>query len=275
LVGDDSTNTSTSIVANRYAEEGAPIRYLRNEPSLGQARNVDRLLRKADGDFIVLLHDDDRLLDGALDSLLHCFEKAPNVVAAFGKQQVVDAEGNVQWDTTRAINEGYYRVCEHDGRQASALQSAIVQQFPNDGYMVRAAAAKEVGYDRPGVGDACDFAFGVYLARQTGGDFYYTNTYTSQYRLSEESIARGGGGDAAYQAMKLVLDELPEEVTSDPTVQDWIRRKAPVAIMVAAQQGHSWDGLRWFFSQYHRSRTMTLGGIRRLFHLIASLLIRP
>jgi len=273
LVGDDSNDDETEAVVQKYKDQGR-VRYLDNEPPLGQAKNIDRLFRAIEGNYIVLLHDDDRLVEGALETLLSCFRDRPEVVAAFGKQQVITPDGSVKWETTKGINEGYYRTSEYAGRQSSSLRSAIIQQFPNDGYMVRAGAAKKVGYDLPEVGDACDFAFGIELARQTKEDFYYTDSYTSQYRQSEQSIARGGGGDAAYRSLKIVLDQLPDEVTSDPVVQHWIRRKVPVAIMIAAQQRHSWDGLRWFFSRYHRHRIMTLGGVRRLFHLIASFLSR-
>lgn len=273
LVGDDSDDGATKVVVDRHRQQGR-IRYLGNDPPLGQARNVHSLFQASEGDFIVLLHDDDRLIDGALATLLSCFAGRPDVVAAFGKQQVIAPDGAVKWEKTKGINDGYYRTAQHAGRQSSSLRSAIIQQFPNDGYMVRTNAAQEVGYGQLGAGDACDFAFGIELARQTKKDFYYTDSYTSQYRQSEQSIARGGGGDAAYRSLKLVLDQLRDEVTNDPAVQHWIRRKVPVAIMIAAQQKHSWDGLRWFFSEYHRHRIMTLGGGRRLLHLVASILSR-
>jgi glycosyltransferase involved in cell wall biosynthesis len=256
-------------------EDGAPIRYLQNTPSLGQAKNVDRLFQEAEGDFILLLHDDDRLLEGALEALLSCFESRPEVAAAFGKQQVTSAEGEVKWETTEGVNESYYRTSEYEGRQSSSLRSAIVQQFPNNGYMVRAELAKEVGYDRAEAGDACDFAFGVELAQVTEGDFYYTDTFTTQYRHSEESIVRGDSvADTAYRAFKIVLEELPREVREDPWIQDWLRRRAPVAVMMAAQNGYVKDGFRWFFGPYHRHRVLSLGGVRRLSALLASSMAR-
>jgi glycosyltransferase involved in cell wall biosynthesis len=274
LVGDDSGNNETEQVVRNYSNEHR-IKYLKNAPPLGQAGNVHRLFQEAEGDFLILLHDDDRLVDGALRTLLSGFENRPGVVATFGKQQVITPEGTVKWEATKGVNHGYYRTAEYTGKQSSSLRSAVVQQFPNDGYMVRVDAAKKVGYKQPGVGDACDFAFGVELARQTGRDFYYMDSFTSQYRRSEESIARGEeGGDAAYRALKLVLNNLPKEVTKDPAVQDWIRRKAPVAIMVAAEHGHAWDGLHWFFSRHHLHRVATLGGLRRLSYLLRSLMAR-
>ncbi|WP_251964086.1 glycosyltransferase family 2 protein [Salinibacter ruber] len=272
LVGDDSSDEDTTEVVQQHKEDGAPIQYFHNEPSFGQARNVDHLFQKAEGDFIVLLHDDDLLLPGALETLISCFATHSDVVAAFGKQQIINADGHVKTETTHGINEGYYRTAEHEGRQSSNLRSAIVQQFPNDGYMVRADAAKAVGYDHPGAGDACDFAFGVELARTTQGDFYYTDAYVSQYRHSEESIVRGEEvADTAYRAFKIVTEQFSNEVESDPYVKKWLRERAPVAIMMAAQNGFPRDGFRWFVSRYHRPRILSPGGIRRFLALLKAL----
>lgn len=274
LIGDDSSDRQTTRLIRRHKKEGAPVRHIWNEPSLGQAKNVDRLFQEAEGDFIVLLHDDDRLLNSALDTLLTCFEEQPDIVTTFGKQQIIDAQGNVKAESTKGLNEAYYRTNEHEGRQPSSLRSAVVQQFPNDGYMVRAEAAKKVGYNH-GAGDGCDFAFGVELSKATDGSFYFTDTFTAQYRRSKQSIARGGEGntDAAYQTVKIVLEDLPNDVLEDPYIEKWLQSRLPASITQAAQHGHAADGLRWFFSSYYRHRIATPGGARRLLHLIYSFVL--
>jgi hypothetical protein len=240
---------------------------------MGQARNVDSLFERAEGELILLLHDDDRLIPDALATLQSCFDAHPDIVAAFGKQQIIDTEGKIKWATTHGVNEGYDRIPEHEGRQSSSLQSAIIQQFPNDGYMIRADSAQEIGYYHSGASDACDMAFGIALARNTDGDFFYTDTYTSQYRQSKQSVARGDdAGDAAYHSFRIVLEEVAKDIQEEPRVEDWLRRKAPVAIMNAAEQGFAQEGLQWFFGKHHRHRIPTLGGVRRFVHLVSSLI---
>ncbi len=60
LIGDDSSDNRTqALIKARYAHD-ARIRYVKNEPSLGQARNVASLFARASGDKIALIHDDDR-----------------------------------------------------------------------------------------------------------------------------------------------------------------------------------------------------------------------
>jgi hypothetical protein len=137
--------------------------------------------------------------------------------------------------------------------------------------MVRGDVAREVGYNhQPKAGDAHDFAFGIEYAKGAEGKFYFSNTYTAQYCLSEESQTRGEATypENSYRSFKIVVDEFPELVEEDEYVQDWLRRKAPAAVMEAARHGHTEDGLHWFFSQYHRHCILTLGGIRRLLVLL-------
>ena len=271
LVGDDSTDKATKRVVDRYLEQEYPIRYFRNEPSLGQARNVDRLFREASGEYLVLLHDDDLLLENALSHLLESLKENPNTVAAFGKQQLADANGEVKWKATKGLNAGYYRTSDFEGVQPDPIRSAITQQFPNDGYMVRRKAATSVGYTHKDAGDACDFMFGVTLAQKTTGDFVYTDQYTSLYRQTETSVARGeDSGDMAYHAFRYVHSNFPELAEADPYVNEWMHSRAPVAVMTAAQHGYALEGMKWFFGRYHRHRIATLGGIRRFIYLVRS-----
>ena len=268
LVGDDSTDRRTERLVQGYVEEGVSICHLWNEPSLGLAKNVDKLFEKADGDYIILLHDDDRLVEGALSKMWECFKGHTGIVASFGKQHVISADGQINWEMTNGLNENYHRTSAEAGRISSTLLSATIQQFPNDGFMVKSSVAKEVGYDLPDAGETGDYAFGVELARTTEGNFYFTDEYTAQYRLSEESLS--GGSDSSYRAFKIATEKVPDEVRTHPLVQEWLRNRSPVAVMRAAQHGFVRDGFSWYFGPHHRHRIPTLGGIRRLLVLIGA-----
>src|SRR5262245_41810902 len=67
LIGDDSRDDRTqSLIEARYAADPR-VRYVRNIPSLGQARNVGSLFARATGDRILLIHDDDFLVGNAVE----------------------------------------------------------------------------------------------------------------------------------------------------------------------------------------------------------------
>jgi len=272
IIGDDSSVKvkKTKLVVESYQKK-YPVRYLRNDPPLGESGNVDKLFRKSEGKYIVLLHDDDRLLENHIEKLISCFDNNSNTIAAFGRQHIINPNGNIKWSATKSLNNSYRRTSEHEGIQPSSLRSAITQQFPGDGYMVRADIVKKVGYNhQPKAGDAHDFTFGIQFAKQTEGKFCFVDDFTAQYCISEESQTRGeySSPDNSYRSFKIVLEDFPDLVREDEYIQKWLRQKAPAAVMEAARHGHIEDGLHWFFGKYHRRRVLTMGGIRRLLVLL-------
>ncbi|WOB42684.1 glycosyltransferase family 2 protein [Thermoleptolyngbya oregonensis NK1-22] len=186
-VSDDSPDDLTEQaladwIANRK------VRYVHNKPALRQARNVNQLFHLATGDLLILLHDDDLLVPGAIAKLAACFEADPSISAAFGKQYWMDHQGRVDLSASLALNAKYRRVAARAGRQSCPMESALVAQFPNDGFMVKTAIARQVGYrDRAEVGSACDLDFGLRLAAVSEA-FYFLDEYTASYRATDESI---------------------------------------------------------------------------------------
>ena len=61
VISDDSPDTRTQEMVRNFSAPQS-VRYVRNEPGLGQARNVNQLFQLARGEFLALLHDDDTLI---------------------------------------------------------------------------------------------------------------------------------------------------------------------------------------------------------------------
>lgn len=180
------------------------LRYTRNSPPLGQAGNINRLIDQARGRRILLLHDDDRLMPGAIEAMARIWDLWPGVTAVYGDQQAISEDGATLETETEALNATYHRSPQYAGLQASAISAALLQQFPNDGYMVETGAARAVRFrEYADVGTYCDFDFGVRLAL-TGAQFYYVPEYTCQYRLSSgNSISTSGSEKHRFSAEKM------------------------------------------------------------------------
>ena len=87
VIGDDSTDDRTATVAEELRENapaGCTIVYQHNVPPLGQAGNINALFHAASAPRLVLLHDDDLLLPGAISTLTKAMDAGPDVVAAYG-----------------------------------------------------------------------------------------------------------------------------------------------------------------------------------------------
>ena len=191
VVGDDSSDDASELLVSKYIQQyPGKIKYQRNRPSLGQNDNVNDLFWRASGDRLVLLHDDDLLLPNAIDRLASCWDTSPGLAAAFGKQYLIDHDGNILMRQSENLNKGYHRVPENCGRQLRPSVAGIARMFPNDGYMVTADIARRTGYrawDK--VGDACDFDFGLRLCL-AASDVWFLDEYLAKYRISELQLSK-------------------------------------------------------------------------------------
>lgn len=238
IISDDSQDRQSEKLCCLLMEAGHSIRYYRNSPSLGQAGNVNRLFDLAQGDRLVLLHDDDLLLPDAIAQMSACWQQYPELVACFGKQYIIDTHNQILQDQTDRLNNDYHRTPERAGLQASTLWSAMSAQFPNNAYMILTQAACDTRYEPDG-GDACDFEFALRLA-QKYAPFYFLNHYTAMYRLTDISVANSVENDAivsAYRALEMLA--VPDDLQTIKTqrlkhlsllsVHQWLKLGNPQA----------------------------------------------
>jgi glycosyltransferase involved in cell wall biosynthesis len=156
IIGDDSPTEDTSaLIRELIKTTDVKIRYFHNVPALGQALNVNDMFTKVEGKFTILLHDDDLLLPNALEDLHNCFLKNTEIDAAFGKQYFMSEAGVVDLKASEEINKVFYRSSEYEGTRLSPLEAGFLQQFPNDGYLIKSSVVKEIGYSDVAL-DACD-----------------------------------------------------------------------------------------------------------------------
>jgi GT2 family glycosyltransferase len=167
------------------------VNYVHNPQKTSQARGVNQLFELAEGEFLVLLHDDNFLMPTALEELVKPLEEYPDVVASFGKDYLAKDDGTILDTESELLNQHY---CKADERADSVQRSAwsiLVAQFPGDGFMVRTAAARKIRYRLdPEVGEACDADFGYRLSEV--GDFFFVGKYIHTYRATRESISASG-----------------------------------------------------------------------------------
>ncbi len=253
LIGDDSSDDS-SEVALRDAGLLERVSYERHSPSLGQPRNVNRLLERAQGQRIVLIHDDDWLLPDAVRDLDRAWQGAKNPQVCFGLQAVADANGHISDEATTKLNAEYGRVPSRFGVQKEPRWSALMGQIPNNGWMIDTALARLVGYsDSEEISHACDFDFGLRLAQssvRSGGAWVLCEQIVSVVRLSDNSILRSAGPRTNYSDATwnlIARYELPAE--GESWRRDRLRRTALGAMKKWLSQGQNGRAARVYFSR--------------------------
>lgn len=267
IIGDDSKDNETQEairILKESKKDKELVRYFKNPVSLGQAANVNSLIKRVRGDKMVLLHDDDLLLPWALSVMATAFEEDPALGAVYGKQYIIDHEGKVDMNHSEQNNRYFFRSSQYVDQPLSSLESSVVQQFPNDSYMVDSELAKQVKYRKKEIiGNAGDFDFGIRLA-QSGARFRYIDEYLSKYRVTPFSVARDGT-DSGFRAFKIISNS---GVSQDNDYVNMIlKRKAPTAITQAIASGRRKEAMKIYFSKWHRGSILSLGGVRRLLML--------
>jgi glycosyltransferase involved in cell wall biosynthesis len=269
VVSDDTGSADTRALVHDVARRAPfPVRYVHCTSGQSQVDNVNNCLREATGDLAVLLHDDDLLVPKSIEMLAAPCEEDRGIVGAYGKQIFVTDNGEFIPGETDVNNRAYRRTPEYAGLQPDALLAAIWQQFPNDGYMVRTADAREVLY-RHNYGAATDFDFGLRLAER--GKFYYVDDFASKYRNSTDSITRGAGvpsDDSGYFGMKLLQEQLAAHPGHTAEIVAALKNVAPIGILSAANTGRLDEASAWYFGPYHRARILTPGGLKRGLYLL-------
>jgi glycosyltransferase involved in cell wall biosynthesis len=272
IISDDSSSGDTEKWVREFSSNSTvKIRYFRNNPALKQARNVNQLFKYAENDLLILLHDDDLLMAGAIQSLFNCFQQYPVIDAAFGKQYLMSDSGIVDVEGSVKLNEDFYRTHAHQGLVLSPLESGFLQQFPNDAYLIKSSKAIQIGY-REDAGDACDFDFALRLGIQNL-KLFFLDEYTAKYRISDDAINKKSNNNAGVLSFKFV-ETLKVPAESMSYKNKWLLKKAPVAIADATNNRSYSEAIRIYFSKWHRRKIITPGGVKRLLRIILLSIIK-
>lgn len=258
IISDDSSDDLSEIMLMTLGHSDK-IRYYHNQPALKQASNVNQLFDLAQGDRLVLLHDDDLLLPTAIEDMLNCWQDHPDLVVCFGKQYIINMQGELLERASQKLNQDYYRIDNLSGLQTSSLWSAILGQMPNDGFMVLTQAAQEIRCrNEPQVGNICDYDFNLRLAEKYD-HFFFLNKYTSSYRLTEISISsENNNGNLSYQ----LIESLQLSPDLEPARTQRLKGHAASAINQWLLLGDRASALKVYTSQYYAwSQRLSLQGI--------------
>lgn len=94
---DDGSSDRTWETAKAWLERhegGLPMRAER-QANAGLTAALNRLLRFAQGEYVVMLASDDRLLPGGIASRVEFLERRPDLIAVFADCRVIDGAGRV------------------------------------------------------------------------------------------------------------------------------------------------------------------------------------
>ena len=141
-----STDEAEQLIAGLTPPEGITIRYWRNVPASNLVGNINKLFAEARGERLLVLHDDDALLPGAIEALDEAYRSSPDVICAYGIQECITPFGMISPKDTETHSKVGNRTSEYSGLHYDLLVRALWRQVPCDGFLIDTRAARQIGY---------------------------------------------------------------------------------------------------------------------------------
>ena len=223
LIGDNGAPSATrgwdSVLA------GDPrVKYRRNARNLGMSGNFNALADAAQGEFLVAIGDDDRLLPNFVSRLVE--EMRPEVRLAFCNHHLIDSRGLRLAAETRKQTRRYGRDKLRPGVLESAQVAAWQQSIAISATLMRTADMRRLRF-REDL-NTPDAEFFIRLAQEEG-PFAFVPDYLVEYRVHPAATTSAG-----LCSERLVEYLLPLVVT--PEVEPYKRKLLGPLIVNAASR---------------------------------------
>lgn len=277
IIGDDSSNDDSKKIVEQIIKDNKKIKiiYFKHNPQKKQIGNVNFLIDKVKGDYVTLIHDDDYLLENCLSDLSKPMLNDNTIDASFGKQYLVDMNGYIDKKISEDSNRDYYRTASYEGSVLSSYQSAILQQFPNNAYLIKTSLIKTYNYstDVEYVGDACDFFFSFNLGFKKL-KFYFVNNYTAAYREGNDKVSINSQCDTALKSFLFIYNSVIPVGESKKSYHKQLKNFAPIAMSQAINRKEKNNAIKIYFSRYHFVYLFSLGGVKRSLNFLILMISR-
>lgn len=273
-IADSSPNEDTrNLVESLTPPDGITVRYRHLPPDTEPQAKVVELFARARGRRLVIMHDDDIFLPGAITALDAAFSSAPDVVIAYGRELYMNEAGEVLEDATHASQVEAWRTADQAGLRRDLMVCALARQVPPNGFLIETEVMRRFGFrSRAEIGVAEDTDFGIRLAQayQGSGCFAFIEQLTTQRRLIWSSLAWTAPDTCwqLYDEMAAMQGLTPDEERA----RAWtLRHLARGALRENALNGRRRAALQVFLSRHYPRSDETLA--RTLYSL--GLLVMP
>ncbi len=213
VITDNSENDESTQVVRRLNDPR--IRYYHNGQNIGNLNNIKKVAELAQGQYIVVLLDDDLLKPRALELMTAAFAKNPSVGIVMAPMDLIDEEDRRIFPRFYLVRKMHYRYRFQVGdglvERARVLKEFLVHDYPccvPSGLMYRGEAFRRAGgFDIRG-GFALDLDLDMRIAVHY--DFYYIDEVLSSFRYTPISLtsmmhSSGANMEVFYHITRQIL----------------------------------------------------------------------
>ena len=207
LILDDASPDATADVAAEFA--GDPrVQYVRHLNNLGIAGNWRAGIKRAQGEFFCLLHDDDTFEPTFVESLLKPMQADPSLIVSFCDHWVMDEAGERLQEETEGASRRFRRDSLSEGHLENWSELALIHAgVPVGASLFR---SRMVGPDF--IDDRAKGAIDMWLFYQCAksGSAFYISRRLMNYRLHSGGMSRNAalymGEGHIFRGRQLLAD---------------------------------------------------------------------
>jgi glycosyltransferase involved in cell wall biosynthesis len=250
LIGDDGCDQLLREWCEQQVAAHSEIRYHRNNRNLGLAGNWNALVDAAQGEFIVIIGDDDRLLPNFVGKCVAAI--LPDRSLVFSNHYVIDAQGNRLDDQTESFAFRYGRKGLVSGVLDDAEALAWRNAIPISASLLRTADAKRLRFKEDLNNPEIEFF--IRLAR-AGGAFFFLEEHLIEYRAHSASATASAGLKSDLLVDYLLRFDVRSEM--EPLKAELLRELMINAVSRSILGGQAAKARELLRSNYYPSRERT------------------
>ena len=191
LVADNASTDGTSDLMSSVMD--SRVRYLPSPVTVPLAENWTRTLKSAQGDYCLVLSDDDRLEPNLIERLVVPMQEDWSLDVAFADTWVMDEKGALCQECSRLLSLRFGRADLHAGRHARFVDLAIRDQsIPIAASLIRRNSLLSSGALNLVGGLVIDYYLMARLALKGGAAFFVPD------RLASMRVHAGAGSSVRF-----------------------------------------------------------------------------
>ena len=243
LIGDDGDSLELGQWARQTAADDRRVRYLKAPRKLGLAGMWNFLADSAEGGFLALIGDDDRLLAEFAERLLQ--QAAPTVSVVFSNHYLIDDTGRLLSEASQEITRRYGRAELHSGRLNSAATAVWRNSIPMSSCIVRTSDVRRLRFKADI--NTPEIELFARLCLEANG-FVFVPEYLAEYRTHVRSeTARGLTLDRLAEYLEPI--DVPADV--EATKRQCMARLLAAGVAIRVDRGDLAGARRLVASRYY------------------------
>jgi GT2 family glycosyltransferase len=249
VVDDDSSDDSAAIAASMLRPGD---RLIRNDSRLGLGANHNKCIELARGTCIQFVHGDDRLLPGALQQLVPCFDN-PAVGLAFAPRRIEQDDIPLRWRLASEPHRSFRALREYNEGPSLVAQLVLVGGARNwigepTSVMFRRQLALAVGGLREDIYQLVDLDFWFRLMLRSAISFVPHELSVRTHSAGTESVRNATTGRSWLDHLRvltwLIMDPASTRVIRVLAAAWWSSVWLELLLQVALFGPQRWSRLK-------------------------------